>query len=73
MQAGQKGQFVYVVKSDETVEARVVSVARTMQDKVLIDKGINAGETVVTDGQMMLFPGAHVKAVPAAKGPAAGL
>lgn len=73
VQAGQKGQFVYVVKSDETVEARVVSVARTMQDKVLIDKGINAGETVVTDGQMMLFPGAHVKAVPAAKGPATGL
>jgi membrane fusion protein, multidrug efflux system len=73
VQAGQKGQFVYVVKKDETVEARVVSIARTIEDRVLIDKGLNPGETVVTDGQMMLFPGAHVKAVPAAKGQATGL
>jgi membrane fusion protein, multidrug efflux system len=73
VQAGQKGQFVYVVKKDETVEPRVVSIARTIEDKVLIDKGVNAGETVVTDGQMMLFPGAHVKAVPAAKGQASGI
>jgi multidrug efflux system membrane fusion protein len=73
VQAGQKGQFVYVVKKDETVEARIVSVARTIEDKVLIDTGVNQGEIVVTDGQMMLFPGAHVKAVPAAKGQGAGL
>jgi multidrug efflux system membrane fusion protein len=73
VQAGQKGQFVYVVKKDETVEPRVVSIVRTVGDRVLIDKGVNAGETVVTDGQMMLFPGAHVKAVPAAKGQATGL
>lgn len=73
VQAGQKGQFVYVVKKDETVEPRVVSVQRTIEDRVLIDKGVNAGETVVTDGQMMLFPGAHVKVVPAAKGQATGL
>ena len=73
VQAGQKGQFVYVVKKDETVEPRVVSISRTIENKVLIDKGVNAGETVVTDGQMMLFPGAHVKAVPAAKGQPTGL
>jgi multidrug efflux system membrane fusion protein len=73
VQAGQKGQFVYVVKKDETVEPRVVSILRTIENKVLIDKGVNAGETVVTDGQMMLFPGAHVKAVPAAKGQPTGL
>ena len=72
VQAGQKGQFVYVVKTDETVESRVVSIVRTIEDKVLIDKGVNAGETVVTDGQMMLFPGARVKAVPAVKGQGAG-
>ena len=73
VQAGQKGQFVYVVKKDETVESRVVSIARTIEDKVLIDKGVKVGETVVTDGQMMLFPGAHVKVVPAAKGQGTGL
>ena len=73
VQAGQKGQFVYVVKKDETVEPRVVSIARTVEDKALIDTGVKAGETVVTDGQMMLFPGAHVKVVPAAKGQGTGL
>jgi multidrug efflux system membrane fusion protein len=73
VQAGQKGQFVYVVKKDETVEPRVVSIARTIEDRVLINTGVTAGETVVTDGQMMLFPGAHVKVVPAAKGQGTGL
>lgn len=63
VQPGQKGQFVYVVKADKTVEPRIVSVGRTLDRKVIIDHGINAGETVVTDGQMMLFPGAHVMAV----------
>jgi multidrug efflux system membrane fusion protein len=73
VQAGQKGQFVYVVKKDDTVEPRVVSIARTIEDKVLIDTGVKAGETVVTDGQMMLFPGAHVRVAPAAKGQGTGL
>lgn len=60
VQAGQKGQFVYVVKADRSVEPRVVSVGRTVNGKVIVDAGVNPGETVVTDGQMMLFPGAHV-------------
>lgn len=70
VQVGQQGQFVYVVRGDKSVEPRVVSVGRTLESSVIITKGIAAGETVVTDGQMMLFPGAHVKVVsaPAAAG-----
>ena len=58
VQAGQQGQFVYVVKPDKTVEMRPVAVVRTVGGKTLIDKGVAAGETVVTDGQLRLFPGA---------------
>lgn len=71
VQPGQKGQFVYVVKADKTVEARIVTVGRTMDRKVVIENGVNPGETVVTDGQMMLFPGAHVSVVTAPKPDAA--
>ena len=60
VQAGQKGQFVYVVKADKTVEPRVVAVGRTLEGKVIVESGIAPGETVVTDGQMLLFKGAHV-------------
>jgi multidrug efflux system membrane fusion protein len=72
VQAGQQGQFVYVVKADKTVEPRVVTVGRNMNGVVIIEKGISPGETVVTDGQMLLFPGAHVKVV-AAPPPAGGV
>ncbi len=65
VQAGQQGQLVYVVKKDQTVEARAVTVGRSLDRKVVIEKGVQPGETVVTDGQLRLFPGAHIKAVPA--------
>jgi multidrug efflux system membrane fusion protein len=68
VQAGQQGSFVYVVKPDRTVEPRVVSVGRTLDRKVIVEKGINPGETVVTDGQMMLYPGARIAVVSAPKG-----
>jgi multidrug efflux system membrane fusion protein len=67
VQPGQKGQMVYVVKADKTVEPRIVSVGRTLGRDVAIEKGISPGETVVTDGQMLLFPGAHVSFVPEPK------
>jgi len=73
VQAGQAGQFVYVVKNDKTVEPRQVSVGRNVGDQVIVDKGIAAGETVVTDGQMMLFPGATITVAAAPKGPSATL
>ncbi len=67
VQPGQKGQIVYVVKSDQTVEPRPVTVGPSHGNRVIIDKGIAAGESVVTDGQLRLFPGAHIQPVPAGK------
>ncbi len=74
IQTGQEGQFVFVVKADRTVELRPVTVSMTLNDESVIDKGVGSGETVVTDGQLRLSPGAkvEVKATPAtpAKGTA---
>ena len=63
VQAGQQGQFVYVVKSDNTVESRKVTVGRTFAGKTIVDSGVAPGDTVVTDGQLRLFPGAQIQAV----------
>jgi len=65
VQAGQQGSFVYVVKPNKTVEARLVKVGQTLERRVVIDKGLAAGEQVVTDGQLLLFPGAPVFELPA--------
>jgi len=67
VQAGQQGQFVYVVKADKGVEIRMVTVGRTLEKRIVLDKGVAAGETVVTDGQLLLYPGAHVLPVAAEK------
>lgn len=61
LQTGQAGQFVFVVKPDMTVESRPVFVARIMGDQTVIEKGLQPGETVVTDGQIRLVPGAMVQ------------
>jgi multidrug efflux system membrane fusion protein len=60
VQVGQQSSFVYVVKPDQSVEFRPVVVGQTVADKVIIEKGVTAGETIVTDGQSRLFPGAKI-------------
>lgn len=67
VQAGQQGQMIYVVKPDSTVEPRIVTVGRAFGSKMVIEKGVAPGDSVVTDGQMMLYPGAKVQALEAAK------
>jgi len=62
IQVGQEGQFVYVVKPDMTVESRPVVAGMSIGDSVVIDKGLAAGEKVVTEGQLRLVPGAKVQA-----------
>ncbi len=60
LQSGQGGQFVFVVKDDKTVEMRPVTVSRTIGAEAAIAQGLKPGETVVTDGQLLLVPGAPV-------------
>ncbi|MGH9628969.1 MAG: efflux RND transporter periplasmic adaptor subunit [Bryobacteraceae bacterium] len=63
IQASQQGQLVYVVKSDGTVEPRTVTTGRSTGGKTIIEKGVSPNETVVTDGQLRLFPGARTQVV----------
>ncbi len=69
IQSGQKGQFAFVVKPDQTVEARFVTVGQTVDNQIVVQSGISPGETVVTDGQLRQpFLGARIRLVPPAKG-----
>ena len=61
IQVGQEGKFVYVVKPDMTVESRPVVPGMSVGADVVIDKGLAAGENVVTEGQLRLVPGAKVQ------------
>jgi multidrug efflux system membrane fusion protein len=61
VQVGQTGSFVYVVKADNTVEFRPVTVSRTINNESVIAKGLNGDERVVTDGQLRLTNGSRVE------------
>jgi multidrug efflux system membrane fusion protein len=85
IQRGSQGTFVYIVKADKTVEVRPVAVGVTEANTASIDRGLEAGEMVVTDGADKLQPGSKVTvrtdtgvpvrgrpAVPAGSRPAGG-
>ncbi|HEY1400328.1 MAG TPA: efflux RND transporter periplasmic adaptor subunit [Terriglobales bacterium] len=62
IQNGQQGTFVYVIKDDNTVEARTITTSETQQaGQVIVQKGLAVGERIVTDGQLRLVPGAKVQ------------
>ena len=67
VQSGQRGQMVYVVKTDNSVDIRPVTIAMTMGNRTVISSGVSPGDTVVTDGQLRIFPGVKVQAVDASK------
>lgn len=60
VQAGQNGPFVFAVNADKTVEVRPVKTGVTVKGETAILSGLQAGETVVTDGQLRLAPGVTV-------------
>jgi multidrug efflux system membrane fusion protein len=69
IQNGQQGTFVYVIKDDNTVEARTITTSETQQaGQVIVQKGLAVGERIVTDGQLRLVPGAKVQVRQAAAG-----
>jgi membrane fusion protein, multidrug efflux system len=71
VQTGQAGSFVYVVKEDRSVESRPVKVGARVENDMVIDSGLEAGETVVTEGQLRLAPGSKV-VVRDGRGPGGG-
>jgi len=58
---GPNGKFVYVLKSDRTVEMRPVVSSNTINGQSVIDSGLERDEIVVTDGQSRLVPGSKVQ------------
>jgi multidrug efflux system membrane fusion protein len=58
---GPQGTFVYLVKPDNTVEARVVKIALTQGNTTAIAEGVIPGDTVVTDGQDKLQGGSKIE------------
>lgn len=61
IQVGQEGQYVFVVKSDFTVEYRPVVLGNCFNQETVIAKGLQPGEKVVTDGQFQIAHGSKVE------------
>jgi RND family efflux transporter MFP subunit len=59
VQVSQSGNFVFVIEND-VAKVRKVQVERLVGDQTVITEGLNGGETVVTDGQLLLSEGTHV-------------
>jgi membrane fusion protein, multidrug efflux system len=67
---GQDGTFVFSLDDKGAAVMRPVTAGRIVGDRTVIEKGLDAGEQVVTDGQAKLAPGSKVsikgEAAPAA-------
>ncbi len=61
VQMGQQGAYVYVIGPDDTATLRPVTVDREQDGLAVISKGLQAGERVVSEGQMRLAPGTKVQ------------
>jgi multidrug efflux system membrane fusion protein len=70
-QMSGKGSFVYVVKQDSTAEQRTVTLGQRQGDLIVVEKGVSAGERVVTNGQLGVTPGGKVLIEQAAGSPSA--
>jgi multidrug efflux system membrane fusion protein len=57
---GQQGAYVYVLNPDSTASPRLVTLKRADDVTAVVSSGLRPGETVVTDGQFRLAPGAKV-------------
>jgi membrane fusion protein, multidrug efflux system len=60
VQTGQDGQFVFLVKGD-VVDQQPVTVGQRIGEDVVIEKGVSAGQTVVTEGQLRLEAGTRIQ------------
>jgi len=60
LQTSQQGNSIYVVQPDNSVKFISVELKRTYGNMAAIGKGLNAGDVVVTDGQLQLSPGMKV-------------
>jgi multidrug efflux system membrane fusion protein len=68
VQRSQSGTYAYVIANDGTAEMRPIDVLQIQDGKAVIAKGLQAGETVVLDGQYKIKPGLPVVAASTAPG-----
>jgi membrane fusion protein, multidrug efflux system len=61
VQGSQDGFFVFVVKSDRTVESRPVVPGAHVDQDLVIEKGLQPGDVIVTEGQFRLTAGSRVQ------------
>lgn len=61
LQVGENSNYVFLVKEDNTVEVKDVTILEKYDDYLMIDKGVKAGDVVVTSGQLNLKPGMKVQ------------
>jgi multidrug efflux system membrane fusion protein len=61
IQVGQSGPYVFVIK-DGVASVQPVKVARALDAETVLESGLNGGETVVTEGQLLLNNGTKVSA-----------
>ena len=75
VQVSQTGNFVFVIDNNNVAKVQHVATERQVNNETVITSGLNGGETVVTDGQLLLANGTKVsprepKAADGAKAPA---
>jgi multidrug efflux system membrane fusion protein len=70
VQIGPNGEYAYVIGKDMKVEMRPVVTGLKLEDEVVIEKGLQSGETVVTEGHLRIAPGMRVRTGTGARGAA---
>lgn len=60
VQRSQEGAYVFVLDGEQRAQMRPVAVRRTQDGTAVITEGLAGGETVITDGQLRVVPGARV-------------
>lgn len=55
------GAYIYVMRKDSTVERRFIELGPEFQNNVVVERGLAAGELIVTEGYHKLNPGMKVR------------
>jgi len=69
IQRGILGTFVYVVKKDQTVSVKQVTIGPVDGEKVAVLNGLEANELIVVDGADKLRENSKVKVISSAPPP----
>jgi membrane fusion protein, multidrug efflux system len=63
VKTNQEGPYIFIVKTNNTVEIRPVKLGPEEKGQVIIEEGLEEGSKVVTEGHLRLFPGAKIEEV----------